>query len=353
MVMFYPPCFLAAASLLVTFIVSILNFICYATSKASPDVASTILSTVGCVALIALGLLHHQDIQVGCQQWICFTGGYLLVAAAVSAGAMTMSPQTSVFVVRSVFWALSVFAQGFFCGFLAMTLAQEKSNPKWPRPYFQEVYSQEPKGIHQSPGFLPSPLDAKEEKHASIDTSSSAHFSPSPSPTQDRRLDTLPDQDTRPLLLGTHNVRGMPSLRRNPPTALSLASLVHPPMPSPTASTIRVDSLTQSTSNSSTWAYTPFGEDNIHPLFRSTSPCPSPTFAPGTMVKALPSAGQTITAGTITRMQSAHSLRDQVMCIPSPFPGLESEEILCSRPNPTRGGFAEKRHDWNESPCEK
>jgi hypothetical protein len=35
---------LAAASLLATFIVTILSGICYATSKASPDVASTILS---------------------------------------------------------------------------------------------------------------------------------------------------------------------------------------------------------------------------------------------------------------------------------------------------------------------
>ncbi|KAJ5426521.1 hypothetical protein N7465_001591 [Penicillium sp. CMV-2018d] len=369
---------LATASLLVTFIVTILNSICYATSKASPDVASTILSTVSCAALIALGLLHHQPIQAGRRQCIYFAGGYLLIAAAASAGAMAMSPQASVFVVRSVFWALSVFVQGLYCGFLVMTLAQEKSNPQWPRAYSEEPYSQELNDIPQSPHFLPSPprvcdlselfepkrsslrkfprrsshysdatlcpSSTKEEKHASIDTNSSTHTSPSPSPTRDRRPDTL--------LRGPHSIRSMPSLRRNPPTALSLDSLVPPSMPSPTASTIRVDSPTQSTSNSSTWEYNPFAEDNIHPLFRSTSPCPSPIFAPGTMVKASPSAGQTITPGTITRMRSARSLRDQAMRTPSPLPGLESDEILRSRPNPTRDGFA-KRYDLNESPYEK
>ncbi|KAJ5373650.1 hypothetical protein N7517_005656 [Penicillium concentricum] len=375
---------LAAASLLTTFIVTILNGICYATSKASPDVASTILSAVSVVALIALGLLHHQSIQTSRRQLIYSAGGYLLIAAAASAGTIAKSPQASVFVVRSVFWALSVFAQGLYCGFFATTLAQEKPNPEWPRAYSQEL-----KDIPQTPNYLPSPplvcdlsdlfepkrsslrkfprrssrysdatlcpSSTKEGKNASIDTTSSTHSSPSPSPTQDRRPDTFPDRDTRPFLQGTHSIRSMPSLRRNTPTALSLDSLVHPSMPSPTASTIRLDSPTQSGSNSSTWEYNPFGEDNIHPLFRSTSPCPSPTFAPGTMVKASPSAGQTLTAGTITRMRSARSLRDQAMRSPSPLP--ESEETLRPRMTPTRGSFvhspSEKRYDLNESPYEK
>ncbi|CAI7642742.1 unnamed protein product [Penicillium glandicola] len=368
---------LAAASLFVTFIVTILN--------ASPDVASIILSAMSCVALIALGLLHHQNIQTGRRQWICFAGGYLLIAAVVSAGVMAMSPQASVFVVRSVCWALSVFAQGSYCGFLATTLAQEKSNQEWPRAHSQEL-----KDIPQIPDFLPSPprvcdlselfepkrtslrkfprrssrysdatlcpSSTKEEKNASIDTSSSTHSSPSPSPTRDRRPDILPDRDTRPLLQGSQSTRSRPSLRRNSPTTLSLDSLVQSPLPSPTASTIRVNSPTQSGSGSSTWEYNPFGENNIHPLFRSTSPCPSPTFAPGTMVKASPSAGQTITPGTITRMRSARSLREQAMRTPSPLPGSESEESFLTRPNATRGfghSNSVKRYDLNESPYEK
>ncbi|KAJ5193809.1 hypothetical protein N7472_006275 [Penicillium cf. griseofulvum] len=343
---------LAGASLLVTFIVTILNGICYATSKASPDVASTILSAVSFVTLVGLGMLYHQNIQTGRQLLICFAGGYLLISAAASAGVMAVSPQVSVLVVRSVFWALSVFAQGLYCGFLVMTLVQEKSNSEWPR-----VYSQELKDIPRTPRFLPSPptvcdlsdlfepkraslrkfprrsshySDAtlcppniKEEAITPIDTTLSTHSSPSPSPTRDKRVDTLPDRDTRPLLQGPYSIRSMPSLHRNTP------------IPSPAASTIRVDSPTQSGSNSSTWEYNPFGEENIHPLFRSTSPCPSPTIAPGTMVKASPSAGQTITAGTITRMRSARSLRDQSTLTPSSLPG--SEDTLHPMMTPTRG----------------
>ncbi|KAJ6179080.1 hypothetical protein N7519_009541 [Penicillium mononematosum] len=381
---------LAAASLLVTFIVTVLSGICYATSKASPDVASTILSAVSCMALIALGLLHHQNIQTGRRLWICFAGGYLLIAAAASAGAMATSPQASVFVVRSVFWALSVFAQGLYCGFLAMTLAQEKSNPQWPRAYSQEVHSQELKDIPQSPNFLPPPprvcdlselfepkrsslrkfprrssrysdttlcpTSTKEEKNVCIDTSSSTHTSPSPSPTR-AGCQTHSQTGTLAPSSEAHTASvACPAYAAIPPAALPLDSRVHPPMPSPTASTIRIDSPTQSSSNNPTWEYNPFSENNIHPLFRSTSPCPSPTFAPGTMVKASPSAGQTITAGTITRMRSARSLRDQAMRAPSPLPGSESEETIRPRPNPTLD-FAHsqsvKRYDLNESPYEK
>jgi hypothetical protein len=50
------------------------------------------------------------------------------------------------------------------------------------------------------------------------------------------------------------------------------------------------------------------------------------------MVKASPSAGQTIPAGTITRMRSARSLRESVRASPEK---------------------AEKRYDLNESPYEK
>lgn len=371
---------LAGASLLLTFIVTVLNGICCATSTASPDVVSTILSTVSCVALIALGVLHHKNIQTGRLQLICFTGGYLLIAAGASAGAMAMSPQASVFVVRSVFWALSVFAQGLYCGLLAMTLAQEKSHPQWPRTCPQEL-----KNIPESPSHLPSPprvcdlselfepkrsslrkfprrssrnsdatLCPSTKENGSIDTSSSNRNSPTPSLTRDR-TDT-PDRDTRPLLRGPNSIRSMPSLRRTPPTALSLDSLVQPSLPSPTASasTLHLESPSQSVSNS-TWEYNPFNENNIHPLFRSTSACPSPTYAPGTIVKGSASAGQTIKPATITRMRSARSLRDQNTRTPSPLPGLEVNESQ-GRGNP-RGSFVhsspEKKYDLNESPYEK
>ena len=338
---------LAGASLLSTFIVTILNGICYATSQASADVASIILSAVGCLALIALGLLHHKNIQTGRLSCTYLTGGYLLIAAASSAGAMAMSHQGAVFVTRSVFWALSIFAQGLYCGFITMNLYQEQSNPEWPRSYSHEL-----KDLPESPKLLPTPprvcdlselfepktsslrkyprrssgysdatLCQSKTKNTSIDTSST-HSSP-PSPTEAPALNQL---------RGNPSIRSMPSLRRNAPTPLSLDSHVHPPLPSP-SSTLQ----NSPTANpNSTWEYNPFRETNIHPLFRSTSPCPSPTLIPGTMVKASPSAGQTIPAGTITRMRSARSLRESMRAPSLP----ESESV-------------ENRYDLNESPYEK
>ncbi|KAJ5541929.1 hypothetical protein N7535_004348 [Penicillium sp. DV-2018c] len=376
---------LGGASLLLTFIVTILNGVCYATSKASSDVASILLSAGSCVAVIALGLLHHKNIQTARLQCICFTGIYLLISASASAGAMAMSPQASVFVVRSIFWALSVFAQGLYCGYLSMTLAQEKSNPEWPGADSRKLGDVSPSPDYlQSPSkvctlselFEPKrgslrkyprrssrysditlcPSNTKEERNASIDSSSSStRGSPSPTPTTDRSPDYLPDRDPRGLLRGPHSIRSMPSLRRTPPNALSLDSLVQPSVPSPSA-TPRRGSPTPSASHS-TWEYNPFDENNIHPLFRSTSPCPSPTFAPGTIVKGSASAGQTVKPGTITRMRSARSLRDQGRRTPSPLPGmgLELNETRVygfqTRGSPTNSSF--EQYDLNESPHEK
>jgi hypothetical protein len=352
------PYTLVGASLLSTFIVTILNGICFASSQALADVVTIILSAVDCLALIALGLLHHRNIQTGRLSCTYLTGGYLVIAAAASAGAMAMSHQGAVFIVRSIFWALSVFAQGLYCGFITVNLHQEQTSPQWPRSYSHEL-----KDMPKSPKFLPSPprvcdlselfepkrsslrkyprrssrysdatlCPSKETKNASIDTSST-HSSPSPSPT----TSNPPSLSNRPLLRANNSIRSMPSFRRNAPTPLSLDSLVHPPLPSPSSTLL--DSPTASVSNlNPTWEYNPFRETNIHPLFRSTSPCPSPTLNPGTMVKASPSAGQTIPAGTITRMRSARSLRES-MRGPSP---LESEKSV------------ESRYDLNESPYEK
>ncbi|KAJ5144190.1 uncharacterized protein N7515_002977 [Penicillium bovifimosum] len=376
---------LAGASLLLTFIVTILNGVCYATSKASSDVAPVILSAVSCVAVIALGLLHHKNIQTARLQCIGFTGTYLLIAAAASAGAMAMSPQASVFVVRSIFWALSVFAQALYCGYLSTTLAQEKSNTEWPRGDSRQLDEVSPNSnylpsptrvCHLSELFEPKrgslrkyprrssrysdttlcPSNMKDDKNASIDSSSSStRGSPSPTPTNGSS-DHLPDRDPRSLPRGPHSIRSMPSLRRTPPNAISISSRVQPTVPSPTASTLRLDSPTPSPSHS-TWEYNPFDENNIHPLFRSTSPCPSPTFAPGTIVKGSASAGQTITPGTIKRMRSARSLRDQGRRTPSPLPGmgLELNETHVrgnqTRGSPTHSTF--EKYDLNESPHEK
>ncbi|OOQ87636.1 hypothetical protein PEBR_15903 [Penicillium brasilianum] len=181
----------------------------------------------------------------------------------------------------------------------------------------------------------------------SFDTGSSSTLSsPSSSPTAAHmptqsqtqpQTDPFADRDTRPLLHRGSSFRSMPSLHREANIQLSLDSLIQP---SPTSSSFALDSPSGSTltlpetyafyapNHGASQAQThapafssslpasplpspsfPPREQNIHPLFRSTSPCPSPKPLPGSTVKASPSAGQTITQKTLTRMRSARELR--------------------------------------------
>ncbi|KAF3391779.1 hypothetical protein F1880_007540 [Penicillium rolfsii] len=189
-------------------------------------------------------------------------------------------------------------------------------------------------------------------KHDSVDTnSSSALSSPSPSPTTEHlpmhtepqpqsQNDPFADHNTHRFPLRSSSFKSMSSSRRDNNIHLSLDSLVQTSA-SPAASSLALDSpsgstltlpetyafyapkssrntpgmLTSSLSLPSSPLPSPtltagsIREQNIHPLFRSTSPCPSPTPLPGSTVKASPSAGQTITQKTLTRMRSARELR--------------------------------------------
>lgn len=185
-------------------------------------------------------------------------------------------------------------------------------------------------------------VESTRTKHHSFDTSSSSTLSsPSPSPTTEHppmhtqpqnQNDPFADPNTHRLPLRSSSFKSMPSLRRENNNYLSLDSLVQTST-SPTASSLALDSPSGSTLTlPETYAfYAPHAlglpssslslpssptfptgstrEQNIHPLFRSTSPCPSPTPLPGSTVKASPSAGQTITQKTLTRMRSARELR--------------------------------------------
>lgn len=197
-------------------------------------------------------------------------------------------------------------------------------------------------------------VESTRSKHDSFDTSSSSTLSsPSPSPTteqhppmhtqrqvQTQTSDPFADHNTHRLPLRNPSFKSMPSLRRENNIHLSLDSLVQPSSStSPTASSLALDSPSGSTltlpetyafyapnassnphfhglpssslslPSSPTFPPSSTREQNIHPLFRSTSPCPSPTPLPGSTVKASPSAGQTITQKTLTRMRSARELR--------------------------------------------
>jgi len=388
--MFYS---LAAAAVFSTLISTILSGIAYATflsiSSPTTGLAPVNLGAISCVALVALGILLHKEVRGG-HQWPVWKTGmfgsagvYLLVADVSSAGTLATnlpSPSPSgLRIACSVFWATSFLMQGLYYGYLLVQLTQKKSDPIWPRSFSQEL-----KTVPESPSSITPPpashgpharvagfdtrrsslrkfprrsnrysggtlclQDPKEAYHDSFDTSSIP--SPEPSPTQgNMALNPFIEQDTRPLLRGNGSVRSMPSLRREP-SQQCLDSL------SPTASTFNLESPSQST-----FDLADSREDNIHPLFRSTSPSPSPTPTLGTMVKGSPAAGQTITRTTLTRMRSARSLREQNMRTPSPLP--ESRPELVRQDSGSglslsyvRWGTSQykRRYDLNESPEEK
>lgn len=395
---------LAAAAMISTLIATVLNGLAYASLQSLPShrsafgLAPVSLGAISCVALVVLSLLLHKDIR-GDYQWagwkigvFYFTGAYLVIAALSTAGTMTTNELPStLWIARSVFWAASILTQGLYYGFLLMKPSQKKSYPTWPRSYSQTL-----KPLPEAPSSSPPPPQPaydpyprvegfdtrrsslrkfprrsnrysggticiqsfKESMHNSFDTNSSTISSPEPSPTTDRMPDTFADRDTRPLLRGDGSVRSMPSLRQEPKVQLSLDTLVQ--TSSPTASTFHLDHPTESTTNLSDGR-----EHNIHPLFRSTSPSPSPTPTPGTMVKASPSAGQTITKKTLTRMKSARSFREHTMRTPSPLPSTElGDQTLVHKGSDSGLSFLhaghirrsmtqyKKRYGLNESPDE-
>ncbi|KAF7716319.1 Uncharacterized protein PECH_000101 [Penicillium ucsense] len=131
--------------------------------------------------------------------------------------------------------------------------------------------------------------------HLSLDTL--VHQSSSASSTVTSPNTTLPVSESTPNLPETYAFYcGRKSLQ-----ATSCVSLPCSPMPSPT--------FPATHNNLSPTPRTRQREYNIHPLFRSTSPGPSPTPLPGSIVKASPSAGRTITQKTLMRMRSARELR--------------------------------------------
>ncbi|KAJ5169175.1 uncharacterized protein N7482_004769 [Penicillium canariense] len=218
-----------------------------------------------------------------------------------------------------------------------------------------------PRRSHRFSGGTLCLESSEEAKHNSLDRNSSTLSSPEPSPSTEQTTEQtqvqvqvqmqtqtqaqtqtqthtqmsdpfVSDRDTRPLLRGS-SFRSIPSLRREQNIQLSLDSLVQ--ASSPTASSFAFDSpsvssLTLAPPEPNGSGHNPpypsaSREHNIHPLFRSTSPCPNPNPTPGSIVKASPSAGQTITQKTLTRMRSARELRAPPPSSPSPSPGVEME----------------------------
>lgn len=398
---------LSGVSILSCLIATILHGLTCATLQSLPSptysigLAPVSLSAVSCIALVMLSVLVCGDIRSH-REWPVWkinlaglTGVYLIIAAGSTAGTTAINhplePQTGLRIARAVFWDISVFTQGLYAGFILLSMIRQRRLSKWPRSYLQELKSfpESPNGNPITPppsatqdpyselrrfdtrrsslrkfprrsnrysGGTLCPQPSDQEKHASFDTTSAITL-PEQSPTRDRESEIGLNHDRCPPLHGggsIRTIRSLDQLNMRP----SLDTLVQPS--SPSASSFHLDSPSRrvETLNHDS-------EHHIHPLFRSTSPSPSPTPTPGTMVKASPSAGQTITKKTLSRMRSTRSLRDQTMRAPS-LPGYESDETPIMRSDSISGlpfihaGHVrrsvtqyEKRYDLNESPDEK
>ncbi|KAJ5263803.1 hypothetical protein N7478_011408 [Penicillium angulare] len=402
---------LAGTSMISLIIVTILNALTYGSiqSLSSPtrttELAPVALSVISCMAMIMLTFLVHREIHQNIQwpRWkigiLFLTITYFIAATGSTAGTMATTHPTlpSLWIARSIFWGISVFTEGCYCGYLLVICFQPKAETAWPRSY---TLSQELKALPESPSPSPSPsvttptqtlsdpypdmnrfdtrrgslrkyprrsnrysggtLCFEQHKHASFDTTSTASTAPT-TPTaphhdtndhhnqQQQQLQIPNENDTRPLR-GSSSIRSLPSLRiRDQSPQLSLDNLLQSPSPSASSYNLNLN-LDSPTASMEALGFST--EDRIHPLFRATSPCPSPTPSPGTRVKASPSAGQTITHKTVTRMRSARSLREHRSG--SPFLSEEEKNMALVHAGHVRRSITqyEKRYDLNESPDE-
>lgn len=358
---------LAGAALLLTLTGTILDGVCYVWSnRSSFESAIVSLSAVSCVDLVLLLVLRQIHPKGGTWPWRswqsiahCLLVAYLFLAAGTTAGLIAKSstkvPAEAQLITRNVFWALSVFLQALFSGYLLVSNNTRKrdGSHRWPCPLSHELEALQnhSSGTNQIQDHTDSPsiivgscrpslsinpkastdglapvhpymsnvatrvssrysgktLFQQESKHDSIDLHSGVTSS-------SNEVDAL-EGDTGNMTGPEHestSTRPAPQRKESEDICSVDSLLILPSPPSPTESATPESSINKqpilpklnfppSDKN--------VKEENIHPLFRSDSPSPSPTPMPGTMVKASPVAGTTISAMTLSRVRSSNSLR--------------------------------------------
>lgn len=351
---------LGGSSAVLTLIATVLNALCYASSKytslnsSSADLAFVSLSAVSCIGLIILTLLLRKDIRTGRRQWKTWKTGvyflttsYLLITIAFAAGVMAWSDSQltkkskigdplrteSLFIARSVIWATSVFVQGLFCGFLLLSLTKEEPEPRdsWARPASEmrsdssRILSSSLPWLGQNPqrsSVATRPMTTMSGKLISFQSGASSVTSRTSNSYSGLTLLQQDASRSSPVLNApgrrfsepypmrramSEDSEGMQKFRRSQSRInSSLDNLILQTLPetsAPVASPTEPDSSKpapkQETSN----------EGDIHPLFRPNSPSPPPTPTAGTVLVASPAAGQTITTETLHRMRSSSLLR--------------------------------------------
>lgn len=151
-------CSVGGVALVLTFIVTILDGLCFAASNNSALESATVsLSTLACVALVGLLVLRQKHPETKIWPWNTwhsavhgFLIGYLFITAGVTAGTIARSlleayPKPR-FIARNIIWAFSVFIQAIFSGLLLVPEGSrpndtENQVPRWPgpRPHEMEV----------------------------------------------------------------------------------------------------------------------------------------------------------------------------------------------------------------------
>lgn len=344
-------------SVISTCAVAILSGLCYATSKSSPsDSPALELTVVGlhvmsCIELVILALLLRKTVKSGLTDWTglktwmcCCIGVFLFTNTAAAAAAMGWrDPQAmlgrsqAMVISQCVIWAVSVFHQGLFCGFLLVAVtkrghcrggqyslrqdmddrkcssAKGRGRPMLPSLHYNRQLQSAPtsprtmseglspvqsfaanigtQGLNRYSGRTLFPLDSR---RSSFDLysreSSSMRMKLHVRQTSHDTCSTISENNTRRWQKSYSGVKSLDSV------------VLQPSSPGP--STPTVPSLTTSEAKPVLAKQKTLHENHIHPLFRTGSASPPPTPAPGTMVTASPAAGHTISPKMLNRMRS-------------------------------------------------
>lgn len=378
------------AALVTTTITTILNGVCYGSSRASAHQSSSVeaatvtLSIASWSVVLALILLFanasRAHVTVPKRAWKAATFGvsvgYLLLAAAATAGTIAWSvlhslalagtsneppPQQPLVMARCIVWAVSVFTQGILCGVLLMTASCNKKYSQWPSllSYELNAVNQSRESIHK--GACNGDASVTESQRPSLDTitqpqpsisrtaschsarysgktlsqgagSSSDSTNPN-SPRLNRTQSAAHTQAGKSQEHGKSQQYQHQFQRSSSQIKRSLDSVMLRPASALSDRTIiaRPEPIR---ANGSTKANSP-DESNIHPLFRSCSRTPPPTATPSSMVLASPEAGQMIDQKELQRMRSSREIRPRASWRRSPL-FEQTDHLFEDRPDDNR-----------------
>ncbi|KAL6236645.1 hypothetical protein BDW75DRAFT_239009 [Aspergillus navahoensis] len=357
-----PGCLLGGASLFLAVVVTVLNGVCYGSSRAFTqggsfiEAVTVIFSVISCFTVLALVLILANVSRINARlpqdRWKMITYGtgigYLITATGITAGGIIWgalqavsemtgpgfdSYRRALLIARCVSWAVSVLTQGMLCGVLLTTTSSNDSCNQWPTPISHELSTIAPNRSELlQKGVLHAPSSIVESQCPSIETITPHRSSVTrkASCRSDRysgktliQSDSNPNSfdldstavrypestTTRTTVGGPYEGQGSENSQSRPQLLQRSSSQIRRSLDSVV---LRPSSIISSSTQSESINQAPpklklRDESNIHPLFRSGTRSPPPTATPSTMVVAAPDAGQTITVKTLQRMRSTRS----------------------------------------------